>query len=180
MKDAYAALAPQGAGLVESGRNGMEETRPAPSSERLVIGLGLRVAELRQMNLELRDALGALHDRYETGADRYEFAPVACCGLDASGTITDINMAGAALLGSEITSIVGRQLAWFVAPADRSAVREHVRSCAAHGERTCTEASVLGVGGTLTTSQIISSPVRSPSGHLTLVTVIVEGASSKP
>jgi len=47
MKDAYAALAPQGAGLVESGRNGMEETRPAPSSERLVIGLGLRVAELQ-------------------------------------------------------------------------------------------------------------------------------------
>ncbi len=66
MKDANTALAPRGDPFVESGgHRGPEEERLAPASEGLVIGLGLRVAELRQMNLELRDALVTLHDEYE-------------------------------------------------------------------------------------------------------------------
>ena len=43
-----------------------------PASEGLVVGLGLRVAELRQMNIELRDALVTLHDEYEHLSDLSE------------------------------------------------------------------------------------------------------------
>jgi PAS domain S-box-containing protein len=180
MKDAYAAVAPRDDSVAAiHEREDLEELFAEPSSERLVIGLGLRVAELRQMNLELRDALGALHDRYELGADRYEFAPVACCGLDAAGTITDINVAGAALLGSEIAAIVGRPLTAFVVPADCGTVREHIRGCAAQGVRSRTEARVLGEEGTETAAQIISCPFRSGDGRLTLVTVIVDSATPR-
>jgi PAS domain S-box-containing protein len=178
MKDARRALAPKGDGLFDyCGNQRFEEALAPCASEGLVIGLGLRVAELRQMNLELRDALGALHERYEVGADRYEFAPVACCGLDAAGKITDINVAGAALLGSSPTAIVGRRLADFVAPEDRAAVAEHVRSCGVRGVRTRTAVTVPGTEGAPVVAQIISAPVRRDAGDLTLVTVIVDGAA---
>jgi PAS domain S-box-containing protein len=175
MKDAHPAIAPKGDGLFDvGGRPRFEEALAPSASEGLVIGLGLRVAELRQMNLELRDALGALHDRYEVGADRYEFAPIACCGLDAAGTITDINVAGAVLFGSSSAAIVGRPLTAFVAPDDRGAVAEHVRSCGALGVRTRTAVTVLGAGGAPTAAQIISAPLRGDAGDLTLVTAIVD------
>ena len=178
MKNSYAASAPQDDGLAGFESYGVDDPPGPPASERLVMGLGRRVAELRQMNLELRDALGALQDRYELGADRYEFAPVACCGIDAAGTITDINVAGASLLGSSVAAIVGRSLASFTAPDDHGAVREHLRTCVADRVRTRTTARLVGDRGTQVRVQIISGPVHGPTGGSSLVTVIVEEATS--
>jgi PAS domain S-box-containing protein len=176
MKTAYAASALQDDELAGFESYGVEEASSPPVSERLVLGLGRRVTELRQMNLELRDALGALQDRYEVGVDRYEFAPVACCGLDAAGTITDINVAGAALLGSTAAEIVGRPLASFAVPDDNGAVRDHVRTCVAKRTRTRTAARLAGERGASTPVQIISGPVEGCVDALSLVTVIVEDA----
>jgi signal transduction histidine kinase len=70
MKDVNTALAPRDDLPEESGLDrGLERKPVPPASEGLVIGLGLRVAELRQMNLELRDALVTLHDEYEQLSD---------------------------------------------------------------------------------------------------------------
>jgi signal transduction histidine kinase len=71
MKDPSAAPAPRDDRFAEFGvrRRRLEEMLVAPESEPLVVGLGLRVAELRPMNLELRDALVTLHDRYEELSD---------------------------------------------------------------------------------------------------------------
>jgi PAS domain S-box-containing protein len=177
MKTSYAASALQDDELAGFESYGVDEPSNPPVSERLVLGLGRRVAELRQMNLELRDALGALQDRYDVGVDRYEFAPVACCGLDAAGTITDINVAGAALLGSTVAEIVGRRLASFAVPDDDDAVREHVRTCVAKRARTRTAARLAGERGAPTPVHIISGPVDGCVDSLSLVTVIVEDAS---
>jgi PAS domain S-box-containing protein len=176
MKTSYAASELQDDGLAGFESYGVEEPSGPPASERLVLGLGRRVTELRQMNLELRDALGALKDRYEVGVDRYEFAPVACCGVDAAGTITDINMAGAALLGSTAAEIVGRPLASFAIPDDHGAVREHVRTCVVKRTRTRTAARLAGERGAPTPVHIISGPVGGWVDALSLVTIIVEDA----
>jgi PAS domain S-box-containing protein len=178
MKNSYAAVAPQDDGLAGFESYGVDDPPGPPASERLLIGLGRRVAELRQMNLELRDALGALQDRYEVGVDRYEFAPVACCGLDRAGIITDINVAGASLLGSTVAAIVGRPLASFATPDDDRAVREHVRACVADRVRTRTRVRVVGDGGSPVPVQMISGPARSALGGSHLVTVIVEDSAS--
>jgi signal transduction histidine kinase len=70
MKDATTTLAPGEDQSAESGgHRGLEDKLVAPASEGLVIGLGLRLAELRQMNVELRDALVTLHDEYEQLSD---------------------------------------------------------------------------------------------------------------
>jgi PAS domain S-box-containing protein len=176
MKNSYAASALPEDGLAGFTSYGIEEPPGPPASERLVIGLGLRVAELREMNLELRDALGALQDRYELGVDRYEFAPVACCGLDAAGVVTDVNVAGASLLGTTTQAIVGRSLASFAAPDESSGVREHVRKCVATKARTRTPARLLSDGGSPVDVHIISSPVHGLDGSLSLVTVIIENS----
>ncbi len=178
MKNSYAASALQDDGLAGFESYGVDDPPGPPASDRLVVGLGRRVAELRQMNLELRDALGALQDRYEAGADRYEFAPVACCGLDAAGTITDINMAGASLLGSTPSAIVGRPLASFASPDDHDTVREHVRACVTKRVRTRSVARLVARSGCSIAVQIISGPVHGPAGDLSLVTVVVEDAAS--
>jgi PAS domain S-box-containing protein len=114
----------------------------------------------------------------ELGVRHPEVAPVACCGLDAAGTITDINVEGERLLGSPRSALVGRSLAWFFAPADRSALREHVRSCAEREERMslCARLGEPGPGRVAgVETRVVSVPQRSAqSGVLTLVTAIVE------
>lgn len=140
---------------------------------------GFDVDDLRLENLELRDTLGALERRYEIGAARYASAPVACCGLDASGTITDINVAGGALLGSPEAAIVGRPLASFVVAADQDLVREHVRACLARQARTLTPVRVLREVGPPAPVQIISRPLLGPGGGaVALVTVLVDASAS--
>jgi PAS domain S-box-containing protein len=140
---------------------------------------GLDADDLRLENLELRDALGALEPRYGVGAARYAFAPVACCGLDASGNIMDMNVAGGALLGSPEAAIVGRPLSSFVLAADQDLVREHVRSCLARDARTVTEVRVLREAGPPAPVQIISTPLLSPGGAtVALVTVLVDASAS--
>jgi PAS domain S-box-containing protein len=174
MENSYAASALPEDGLAGFESYGIEDPPGPPASERLVAGLGRRVAELRQMNLELRDALGELQDRYELGVDRYEFSPVACCGLDAAGVITDVNMAGVSLLGAPAQAIVGRTLASFAAPDGSSDVRDHVRQCVATRARARTAARLVNERGAPIDVHIISGPVQGCDGNLSLVTVIVE------
>jgi PAS domain S-box-containing protein len=138
-------------------------------------GLG----ELRRVNLALREALSGLEQRYGIGADCYEFAPIACCGIDARGDILDVNIAGAALFGDSKANIVGRPLEDFVVLADRSAVREHLRSCGRMRTRMTAEARLLGEQGAEPVMRIISTPFLPPSAtEWIVVTVITELASS--
>jgi PAS domain S-box-containing protein len=180
MKDVHADIPHDGGGA------GFEDLPPlldgslgAAAYEGRAEAFAERLARLQLANLELRETLAALESRYAFGADRYEFAPVACCGLDASGTITDINVAGAALLGCPMASIVGRPLASFVVATDQNAVREHVRSCEARGVRTMTEARVVDDWGAETAVHIISAPILSPVlGSLVLATALVDVSTS--
>lgn len=71
----------------------------AMDSTRLLHELQLRQIELEMQQEELRAAYGeadALRERY---ADIYDFAPAGYFTLDAQGTILDLNLAGAILLG---------------------------------------------------------------------------------
>lgn len=74
---------------------------PAPpeNAERLVHELQVHQVELEMHNEELRHAYeeaDAFRTRY---ADIYDFAPIGYVTIDARGTILDLNLAGAILLG---------------------------------------------------------------------------------
>lgn len=92
---------------------------------RLAHELRVHQAELETQNEELRRAqvaLSAARDRYR---DLFDFAPVGCLTLDATGCIAEINLTGASLLGAERTRLLGRPFARLVDAADRRRWHAH-------------------------------------------------------
>jgi len=65
------------------------------------IALEIQNRELRELQQRLEEA----RDRY---ADLYDFAPVGYLTLEATGRILEINLTGAAMLGEERASIIGK------------------------------------------------------------------------
>jgi PAS domain S-box-containing protein len=95
-------------------------------------------AELEIQNQELRGAQEAL----ETSRDRYlqifELAPIGYFRLDRSGTILEVNRAGAERFGSERSHINGQQLVSYVHSGFRGAFHTHMAKVLAHnGRETC-------------------------------------------
>lgn len=98
----------------------------ALSSAALVHELEVHQRELEMQNEELRRTqleLAAARDVY---MDLYDFAPVGYFTLDRQGLITGVNLTGAALLGEERTSLLGRPFARSIAPADAQRWQRHL------------------------------------------------------
>jgi PAS domain S-box-containing protein len=64
--------------------------------------------ELEMQNRELREAQQQLEEARDRYADLYDFAPVGYLTLDEAGTVLEINLTGAGLLGKERLNIVGQ------------------------------------------------------------------------
>lgn len=73
------------------------------------VELEIQIEELRSISSEAC----ALRDRY---ADIYDFAPVSYCTLSAQGTIIDLNLAAAIMLGIKRSEQNKHRFAAFVAP----------------------------------------------------------------
>lgn len=76
------------------------------------VELEMQVEELRRAHIEMEEA----RDRY---LDLYEFAPVGYLTIDRSGLISEINLTGATLLGSERSKLIDRRFARFIAATDK-------------------------------------------------------------
>jgi PAS domain S-box-containing protein len=80
----------------------------------------------------------------EKFSDLYDFAPVGYFSLDDQGSILEVNLTGAALLGMEKIRLAGRRFQLFVAPQFRPAFNVFLGDIfAGHGKRSC-EVSLLG------------------------------------
>jgi PAS domain S-box-containing protein len=120
------------ADLERSGRGSDELTR-------LVHELYVHQVELEQQNRELlavREVLEASRERY---ADLYDFAPVGYLSLDTAGTIRDINLTGAKLLGQSRDRLIGRAFRIFLVPDDRGRVQAHLADALRSRERASCE-----------------------------------------
>jgi PAS domain S-box-containing protein len=118
------------------------EEAPKPGSallaehRRLILELEIHQTELESQNAELRETQHLLEESRSLYADLYDFAPVAYCTISEAGNIEQINLAGAAMLGTERAQLVGAPFALSLDPEERSAFREHLRICLqAPGER---------------------------------------------
>jgi PAS domain S-box-containing protein len=81
----------------------------------LLYTLQLHQAELEMQNEELRRAqaeLAQAHDRFQ---DLYDFAPVGYLTFDAQGTIQEVNLTAAKMLGVPRQKLVGQKLSHFIA-----------------------------------------------------------------
>ena len=83
--------------------------------------------ELEQQNRELQAMQEKLEESRDRYADLYDFAPVAYVTVDAKGSVQEINLAGAELLGKERQDLIGVSLAGFAEPGNRRVVLSLLR-----------------------------------------------------
>jgi PAS domain S-box-containing protein len=100
------------------------EARGQPTAEdmqRLVHELQVHQIELELQNEELQGARAELEAGVERYSDLYDFAPIGYVTLDGDGTIGQVNLSGARLLGLERSRLVGARFGLFVSPEYRPA-----------------------------------------------------------
>ncbi|MFD1468036.1 PAS domain S-box protein [Hymenobacter caeli] len=113
---------------------------PAPAdAQRLVQELQTHQIELEMQYEELLLAQAAAEASRAQYVDLYDFAPVGYCTLAPDGTLAQLNLYTAQLLGATRQELLGRRLALFVAPAGRAALAQFLAGLwAAPGvRRTC-------------------------------------------
>ncbi|MBK8752808.1 MAG: EAL domain-containing protein [Candidatus Competibacteraceae bacterium] len=100
-----------------------DRSSPATTVEtlRLIHELQVHQIELELQNGELLKMRTQLEQSLEKYADLYDFAPTSYFVLAANGTIQEINLAGAALLGQERSRLLGRRFGLFVSMKTRTA-----------------------------------------------------------
>lgn len=92
--------------------------------QRLVQELQVQQIELEMQNEELKESRAAVEEASARYRDFYDFSPVGYFTLDCMGTIAELNIVGAHLLGFERARLMGSRLGLFVAEPDRPAFNE--------------------------------------------------------
>ncbi|OYY40735.1 MAG: hypothetical protein B7Y56_15820 [Gallionellales bacterium 35-53-114] len=111
------------------------------------IELELQNEELRRTHAELKKS----RDRY---VDFYDFAPFAYLTLDQEGLISEINLAGAALLGLERSKLTRRSFSSFVATQNMEQWLRHFQSVLHSGSRLNCELKLKKIDGTSFPAQL--------------------------
>ena len=87
--------------------------------ERMLHELQVYQVELEMQNEQLEAARAWIEAALASYTELFDFAPVPYFTLDATGTIIDINLTGARLLGAERARLLDKRLGNYIAMADR-------------------------------------------------------------
>ncbi|HET9158825.1 MAG TPA: ATP-binding protein [Myxococcaceae bacterium] len=168
-------------GDVERPESSTSEVRKLRASldqtDRLVHELRVHQVELEFQNRALREAQEQLELSRQRYAELYDFAPVAYLSLDAEGTIGEVNVAAARLLGHDRGALLGRRLQTVVGFADPQAFHGALRQALASNQESRTELSFRSAGlPRATTVEMLVLPVfdtelRSVRARVALVDV---------
>ena len=111
-----------------------QELKKAHKEDKLLLlNLQLHQVELELQNRELREAQSALEESRNRYAELYDFAPIAYFTFDEKACIKEVNLTGAALVGSlERASLIGKPfLALALVRIEESVTFfEHLYQCA--------------------------------------------------
>ena len=88
--------------------------------------------EITAQNEQLRRAQTELEDARDRYADLYDFAPIGYLSLHRRGVITDVNLAGAVLLGQNRSFLDRLPLVSAVHPSYRAKLRKFLDECWIH------------------------------------------------
>lgn len=145
--------------------------RLAPVLERELEQALIR-AKHRQAQLELKLS----HDRY---MDLYDFAPVGYMTLGRDGTIAQLNLTSAAMLGARREQLRGAPFAHCVAMAERGRWHEAFQRLLQLGERQRLELPLEGQGGTPFHAQLDGARVLTQQGLPALRIVMTDISERK-
>jgi PAS domain S-box-containing protein len=126
--------------------------------------LAVHQEEIAAQNLQLREIQGQLEQSRDRYAELYDFAPLAYATLNAQGSIIEINLTGAALLGMARQYLVGQPLRVFLDQGDREAYYDHLRRCRESGRDVSTQLRFVAKGGRPFPAQLTTHAL--PSGDV--------------
>jgi PAS domain S-box-containing protein len=123
-----------------------EAQRTAHDARRLVQELQIHQIELEIQNEQLERARAETQEALGRYTDLYEFAPAGYFSLDREGTIRQVNLTGAELLGVDRSRLVNRRFGFFVAENSRAIFRAIAEKVFASQSRETCEAMLLREG----------------------------------
>jgi PAS domain S-box-containing protein len=77
--------------------------------------------ELEMQNEELRESRLLAESLLARYTDLFDFAPAGLFSIEKNGTLSEVNLAGARMLGAERSQLTGKRFAAFVASSERTA-----------------------------------------------------------
>ena len=135
--------------------------------DRLLHEQHIHQAELEAQNQALREAQARLEESRDRYADLYDFAPVGYMTLDAHGIIEEINLTATTLLGVARDRLIGTPFRAYVAAADGTAFREHLRQVRQTAATATCELSLTLKDRPAIPVQLVSLAVRNTTGKIT-------------
>ena len=133
--------------------------------QRLKYELQARKLDLEIQCREMQETLGELEESRNRYADLYDFAPAGYVTFDEKGRISEINLAGASLLGMERAQMLGMPMSVFIAKGSCKLFFDHLRSCRLTGKKVITELEIMPKKAAAIHAQIISMPLPGACGY---------------
>jgi PAS domain S-box-containing protein len=148
---------------LESARVGHRRTQTeVVETQRLLHELRIHQVELEMQNRELREAQGMLEESRARYVDLYDWAPVGFLTFDRRGTIEEINLTGASLIGRERARLIGHRLQTFLVGDGAAALDAHLYRCLKEEIRTSVELTFKEPRGRIV--ELVSEPNRDAAG----------------
>lgn len=108
--------------------NDSPDNTASPSIKKIMHELQVHQIELEMQNRELQEAQLQLELTRDEYADLYDFAPVNYVTFDKEGVITNINLAGATMLGEVRTQIIGHSFTRWLDKNDKNEFINYIQS----------------------------------------------------
>ncbi len=134
-----------------------------PDTLRLVHELQVHQVELEMQNEELMRARTEVEAGLERYTDLYDFAPVGYFTLDRDGTILQVNITGAGLLGIERSQLVHRSLGRFIESEDLDRWDQHLMSALQSAQKQTCELTLKREDGSTFHSHLDSISLSWPA-----------------
>jgi PAS domain S-box-containing protein len=139
-------------------------------SQRLVHELQVHQVELEMQNAELQEGRNRMEVLLEKFTDLYDFSPVGYFTVAAAGTIRQVNLTGAHLVGVERSRLVGLSFGTLVSAAQRPAFNSFLKLVSADQTSQSIDVELLNQGQPLRVIRIRAQ--RSPAGEECRVVVV--------
>ncbi|MGZ9257524.1 MAG: ATP-binding protein, partial [Candidatus Binatia bacterium] len=145
----------------------------------LVHELQVHQIELEMQNEELQRSQSELAAAKNKYFDLYELAPVGYATLDRLGTIQEINLAGAELLGTERRYLKGRRFASSVTGADRDEFQSFFRRLFENSGREEVALRLAPAEGTVVHALLSAVVIRDSEGGLIHCQIAITDISAR-
>lgn len=135
--------------------------------------------ELEMQNEELRNAQIQLEESRNKYSDLYDFAPVGYYTFDKKGIILEVNLTGAALLGSEKSALMKQPFSRFIHREDQDVFYLHLREVLEiKSKRTC-EINLKTNDKSVFIAQLLSMPVKDIEGTYSMIRTAITNITER-